>query len=382
MTTLRPSLNPNENDRQGSDREARLSQIQRDAKIQAASSNAISRPSTNGNLDPTLNTDSYYGLPLLKSPPWTWEVPIYFFAGGAAGASAIISLVARWSNSDPRLVSDARWIAAIGGAVSPALLVSDLGYPRRFLNMLRVFKLQSPMSVGSWTLVAFSSSAAASAFFHSAQRRPRGLLRLFSSASEMAAAISGAVLATYTGVLIGATAVPVWHEHVSTLPVHFAMSGLASATSLLELRGHDSPALNTLGIAACTAETAIGARIEADKRRVNDPLKRGLSGWLTRTGGLLSGPLPLALRLIAAFSNGEQNRKLRRAAAVSSIAGSLITRVAWISAGKVSAQDPTLELHGYDSSAGKEIAQETPRQISAPSASKFLGAGRSATAET
>ena len=38
---------------------------------------------------------SYYGLPLLKPPTWTWEVPAYFFVGGAAGVSAVIGAVAR-----------------------------------------------------------------------------------------------------------------------------------------------------------------------------------------------------------------------------------------------------------------------------------------------
>ena len=45
-----------------------------------------------------------------------------------------------------------------------ALLISDLGRPARFLAMLRVFKKQSPMSVGAWILAAFGTSAAASAF--------------------------------------------------------------------------------------------------------------------------------------------------------------------------------------------------------------------------
>ena len=106
----------------------------------------------------------YYGLPSLKAPVWTWEIPAYFFVGGAAGAAAVVAAVARVAGADPALVRDARWLAAVGGAASPALLVSDLGRPERFLNMLRVFKLRSPMSVGAWTLVAFSNAAGANAF--------------------------------------------------------------------------------------------------------------------------------------------------------------------------------------------------------------------------
>src|SRR6185312_15572237 len=97
----------------------------------------------------------YYGLPLLKEPQWTPEVPLYFFVGGAAGASAVIATAAHLLTDDQRLVRSARMVAAAGGVISPALLISDLGVPSRFLNMLRVFKLQSPMSMGAWTLAAF-----------------------------------------------------------------------------------------------------------------------------------------------------------------------------------------------------------------------------------
>ena len=54
----------------------------------------------------------YYGRPTLKRPVWTWEVPAYFFVGGASGAAAVIAAVARRLGGDERLVRHARWIAA------------------------------------------------------------------------------------------------------------------------------------------------------------------------------------------------------------------------------------------------------------------------------
>lgn len=156
---------------------------------------------------------------------------------------------------------------------------------------------------------------------------------------------TGLVMTAYTGVLIGATAVPVWNEHAGLLPAHFAASGLASAVALLELLGHRPRALNLLGTGAAAIETAIGARIELNHRPVNRPLKRGLSGWLTRVGGFLSGPLPLALRLLAATTSYKRRSvRLRRAAAVSAVAGSLLSRFAWLLAGKSSARDFTMPL--------------------------------------
>src|SRR5436853_756137 len=156
----------------------------------------------------------YYGLPLLKEPTWTWEVPVYFFVGGAAGAAAVIGAAAKRSARDGEaetLSRDARWIAAAGGALSGALLTADLGRPERFLNMLRVFKLQSPMSVGAWTLTAFSTAAAAAAFLDSIAHDGRTAVTLVGDAADALAAATGLVMTTYTGVLIGATAIPVWN---------------------------------------------------------------------------------------------------------------------------------------------------------------------------
>ena len=103
--------------------------------------------------------NGYYGQPMLKKPVWTWEVPTYFFVGGLAGPAAIIAAVADRNDGRDALARDAHWIAAGGGLASAALLTTDLGRPERFFNMLRVFKPRSPMSVGSWLLMAFSKKS-------------------------------------------------------------------------------------------------------------------------------------------------------------------------------------------------------------------------------
>lgn len=246
--------------------------------------------------------DSYYDLPLLKPPVWTWEVPTYFFVGGAAGAAAVIAVAAQVTGADGKLVRDARWIAAIGANLSTPLLIADLGRPERFLNMLRVFKPQSPMSVGAWTVAVFGGSSTGAVL---APWKP--LRDLFAGV----AALSGLGMATYTGVLLGATANPLWKEHVRMLPVHFAASGLGSAVSLLELRGHKDAALNMLGIAASVFET--GADIAVEEKT-----------HLLHLAGALAGPLPFVLRLFGK----------RKAAAAATLLGSLITRFAWVEAGK------------------------------------------------
>lgn len=253
---------------------------------------------------------SYHDLPLLKPPVWTWEIPVYFFVGGAAGASAVLAFAAQLTGTSPRLVRDARRIAAIGAALSAPLLIADLGRPERFLYMLRVFKIRSPMSVGAWTVAVFGGAATVAA----AQRGPK----LLGDAAALVSAATGLVMATYTGVLLGATAIPLWADNARVLPVHFGASALGSAVALLELRGHDDTALNALGLGAAIFETASG---------MADP------GGVFHLADVLAGPIPLALRVL-----GAKSKRARKVAAVSSLLGSLLTRFAWVAAGKASAR--------------------------------------------
>jgi len=212
------------------EREQRLDQIRQQAeeqgKLRVVSGGPVEAPFPQASAE-----NGYYQLPLLKQPPWTWEIPLYFFVGGAAGAAAVIGAIADYTGAERALVRDARWIAAAGSVISPALLVSDLGRPERFLAMLRVFKPQSPMSVGVWTLLGFSTGSAASAFAgYLRDRYGTSLpLRVLESAGQAASLAFGLPFSNYTGVLIGATAIPVWNRSAASLPLHFGASGLGAA---------------------------------------------------------------------------------------------------------------------------------------------------------
>src|SRR5215469_8132449 len=327
------------------DREQRLEEIRRQAdqgRLQIVRDRPAGAPFPQASAE-----NGYYRIPLLKEPPWTWGIPLYFFVGGAAGAAAVVAAVASYTGADRELVRDARWIAAAGSVISPALLVSDLGRPERFLAMLRVFKPQSPMSVGVWTLVGFSTGAIATAFAGHLRDRygPSLPLRVIENAGQAASLAFGLPFSNYTGVLIGATAVPVWNRNVENLPIHFGASGLGAAVGILELLGHrKSRALQALGLGAAIFETLEGARIESRDRAYLDPLKRGASGWITRTGGALAGPIPTFLRVASLFASERRSQSFRRWAAASSVVGSIVTRIGWMQAGRVSARDWRLSL--------------------------------------
>src|SRR5215467_10839243 len=127
------------------DREKRLEEIRRQAE-QYGRLEVVGEPLPGAPLPEASPENGYYQIPLLKQPPWKWQIPLYFFVGGAAGAAAVIGAIADYTGADHQLVRHARWIAAAGSVISPALLISDLGRPERFLAMMRVFKPQSPMS--------------------------------------------------------------------------------------------------------------------------------------------------------------------------------------------------------------------------------------------
>jgi len=277
---------------------------------------------------PIPRQSGYYGLPILKPPVWTWEVPVYFFVGGIAGMAAVIALTATLFHHVD-LARMAMLLAALGAILSSILLMLDLGRPRLFLNMLRVFKYKSVMSVGAWILTFFGGCAVS------------GLIALQLKWLLLAwpllvgSAILGVLLGTYTGALLGVTAIPAWYLHRVLLPIHFGTAGLGSAAALLELLGYRIAPLHGLGLLAAAGESLLWIWLELDRHGAADrALHEGQSGWLIRGGEILSGPLALLFRLLG----------LIPFAAVFFLIGALINRFGWVCAGKVCAADPEAVL--------------------------------------
>jgi formate-dependent nitrite reductase membrane component NrfD len=289
-------------------------------------------PSSNGGTgDPT-----YYDRPVLKRPVWKWYVPAYFYAGGVAGASMTLGALAQLAGRRDLAVR-CRWLAAGGGAVGTALLIADLGRPERFLNMLRVFRPTSPMSVGSFVLAGAAPLAAGSAILSNAPQP----LRALGDAAALGAGVLGSPLAGYTAVLVSNTAVPVWQQSRRSLPPLFVASAMSSAASLLELLRQDERDARTVhrfGVAGKVAELASALALEREAAAVEvvaKPLKQGRSGVLWKASKLLTAA-SLALSLLP----GERSRTRTIAAAVLGTACGLAVRFAVMEAGKASAADP------------------------------------------
>jgi len=285
---------------------------------------------------PISRKPGYYGQPVVRPPVWTWEIPIYFFVGGLGGMSALIAFGAvLFHHFD--VARTAMWVAAVASVISPVLLTLDLGRPHLFINMLRVFKPQSPMSMGAWILTAFGACTVPGLIvlelqtFHLFAGAIEQIFAVIARILIFGSAVFGMLLATYTGVLIGATAIPAWFFHHKLLPIHFGTAGLGSAAALLELLGHRMAPLNAIGLFAAAVETVLLIWLSVDKHGVADrAIHEHRSGRFIRIGGILTGPLPLILRLFGMIP----------LAAISFLLGALVSRFGWIAVGKTSGRDP------------------------------------------
>jgi formate-dependent nitrite reductase membrane component NrfD len=274
---------------------------------------------------------SYYGRPIIKEPVWTWQIPTYFFTGGLAGASAVLSSAARVAGNQ-KLARRALYIAAAADLVSPPLLISDLGRPERFHHMLRVVKVTSPMNLGSWVLLVSGGASTTAALLQLLDR-----LRPVRIAASIVSTLAGPPLATYTGVLVADTAIPVWHEGRHELPWIFGASATASAGAVASIfvPPRDAGPARRLAVAGVLAEGALMQAMELRLGTVGEVYRQGDAGkfsWAAK-GLSLAGAALLARR----------GRKSRTSAVLGGAlvcAGELCLRWSVFKAGFQSARDP------------------------------------------
>jgi hypothetical protein len=280
---------------------------------------------------PRAEWHSYYGRPVLKPPVWKPEIPFYLFSGGLGGASAGLAFLADASGNEE--LGRRAWAIALGGvAASPVLLISDLGVSSRFFNMLRLFKVTSPMSVGSWLLLASGGATTVAAVDAWTAVVPVP----FGRVARAAAAALGLPLATYTAALLSNTAVPVWHEARGLLPFVFAGSAAASAgaAAVLACPPDAAAPARRLAVGGAIATTAGLPAMEHRLGELGEPYREGAAGTLKRAAEALTAS---GAAVVAGLGR-------RRAGAVAGgallLAGAVCERWSIFRAGFQSAADP------------------------------------------
>ncbi|HLW02918.1 MAG TPA: NrfD/PsrC family molybdoenzyme membrane anchor subunit [Ktedonobacterales bacterium] len=303
--------------------------------------------------------NTYYGRPMLKKLTWKWFIPLYLFLGGVAGGTALLGALAELLGGARHrsTVRHARYLSLLLSLLCPVFLIIDLGRPERFHHMLRVFKVSSPLNVGTWILSAFGMVSGALAIRQAAEddlviRRKSALGRLLRAVptGPLAAVhgLLGLCLGGYTGTLLAATAVPLWQAGGVLLGPLFLSDAVTSGAAMLSLigaaTGEDTPqaretleAVDTLGSVAQLG--LIAARGVLMPPSVRAPLRRGLWGQVWRFGviGLVS---PVVIRLGFRLGGLKAGRALSIVASALSLLGALAERFALTEAGKISAQDP------------------------------------------
>jgi len=284
---------------------------------------------------PPADFQSYYGRPILKVARWKEpHLPAYLFFGEMSGALALVGAAAH-ATGRRSLARTARLASALGTYAGGAFLAAELGRPERFLNMLRVAKPTSPMSMGSWILAGHSGLASAAA-----AADITGLLPGLGAMAGAGSALTGPLLATYPGVLLGNTAVPAWHEAHREITLLFAGGAMTAAgaaglaASAISADRADFDAAWKLAMIGAVVESAAGYGLETVPPPAGEVYRSGEGGRALRMARALT--IGGGVAALAA-------RRSRVAAAVSAgllAGGGFCAKMAVLRAGKASAADP------------------------------------------
>lgn len=217
--------------------------------------------------------------------------------------------------------------------------------------MLRVFNPRSPMSLGSWGLMTFSMFSGSSGLVQASQDGLFGqeIARRSKSvpASELGAVGTAPAffLGGYTGVLLGATAVPLWAKSANLLGPLFLSSAVSSASSAIALilasTGADDAALRRIEeikLAGVIAEAGLLAAMQLRLGETAKPLREDHLGNVMKFG-VIGGGIVSDLMMRMAMRRW-RSRRLTVASSVLGLASGFALRYAVVMGGRASADDP------------------------------------------
>ena len=294
----------------------------------------------------------YYGIPPIKEHTWTWEIPVYFWLGGIGSGAHVINTIARlMGHNDKALIRAGRYTTLVCMLLSPLLLISDLGRPERFYNMLRIAKWRSPMSMGTWGLSAFASLTGLVAAHQAAEDgllgRENFLTRLLATLPDRLigtlAMPFGVFVGAYTGVLIALTSVPIWARNAVLMGPLFVASAMSTGLSAISLILHlfgagEEKTLEGLRRAEKSSLLLEGGLLAASLYKMGPwgkPLRTGKVGTVF-FGGVVAGGLLAPFALL----QGRESRGRSLFASILVLIGGYLLRHTIIDAGTLSARDP------------------------------------------
>jgi len=311
---------------------------------------------------------------------WGLLIVNYLYLGGLSAGIFFVSGLATYL--EPKDNIEGSRIARYGAMIAPwpvafgcLILIFDLGNWYRFYKLFLHFRIESPMSIGSWLLLLFSIVALINFYawlpektrnelFRRLSKHIRGigvLNRDLSSWRRPLAAIGfplGLGVGIYTGVLLGAVqARPFWNTNL--VAQLFLFSALSTGCALLlvvlslnrkSLEGSQIRFLYTLDICFISVELFIALPYvihgKLSVKAVQDSLQLILGGpytvlfWVFFLGmGLL---LPLAIEIwemipvLRTKTPLKHNKALTAVTALLVLSGGFLLRYIFVYAGQLS----------------------------------------------
>lgn len=296
---------------------------------------------------PLGQTETYYNEPSLKKSPYRWKTALSFLAEAAGGGPQVLAALIHLAGrpEDRGLVRRGRYLALAGTLLAPALLVSELHTPRRWLHMLRIFRPTSAMSIGNMALTSFGVFGGLTMIGQGLEDlgrcRPG---RLLGQSFMLPAALAGGMLCLYPGTEIEETSVPLWAGSHPLLAPLFAATGLSAGAAALTLAaGTKSVAeesrdrLNELAATVLAVQLGAAMLVEKTWRAGRFSSLRASRDPLHRLGVMTCGLVaPLVLRLLPA-REARRRQENRMLAAAVSLVGSYLVYETTLEAGNSSA---------------------------------------------
>ncbi|WP_366552707.1 NrfD/PsrC family molybdoenzyme membrane anchor subunit [Aquibaculum sediminis] len=289
---------------------------------------------------------TYYDQPALKAAHWDWRVSSYIFVAGLAGGAQMLATMAGEAGSVRR---NGRYLGFLGSLVCAPLLIWDLKTPKRFYNMLRIFRASSPMSFGSYILTGFGLFSGLTAFGQFLGARGLALGGRLAALLQWPAAAFGAGMSCYTGALLSSTSTPLWAAAPRLLAARLAASSIAAgaaALSLGEQCAGEEGRLRRRGLdrIACLASgVGLGLSLLLERRwrqrGVASAVESGQAAQLERGALVLGHVVPLACYAAQRLSS-RHSETLSVVGGLSILVGGYLTREALLQGGADSTRRP------------------------------------------
>jgi formate-dependent nitrite reductase membrane component NrfD len=230
--------------------------------------------------------------------------------------------------------------------------------------MLRAFRASSPMSMGTWGLTAFGVISSLTAglqlldeWSSGSGSSPRGGRHAAGTILAVLGALSGILVAGYTGVLLAATAVPLWSKRPALLGPLFLSSAMTSAAaaisavaSAMEREESDAQArLRAFETLSTVVEESLLLTWIIALGATGKPITEGRLGAIVHHGAAGAGmALPITLSALSHHLPRSTRRAATLCGATLTLAGVFALRYAVVVGGRQSADDPraTFDMTG------------------------------------